>query len=194
MVASSASAARAGGAALLLVCLALTGGCAGDGSLPGSEVAPAAGEVAPDFGLPDQDRRQVRLQDLRGRWVVLYFYPSDDTPGCTLEATEFTELLESFEQVNAVVLGVSGDPPLSHRYFREKRDLGIRLLSDVGREVMAAYGAWCRSTWRRRTVGRTIRSTFLIDPDGRVAWRWRHVVPEGHAAQVRAKLLELAGG
>ena len=180
----------------LVVLAAAVVGCAGLGSATdgasGPGAGPRIGQPAPEFVLPDHDGRPVGLADLRGRWVVLYFYPSDDTPGCTREATEFTGLLGEFEAVDATVLGVSADAPLSHRFFRAKHDLHITLLSDMKRDVMRRYGAWREARWRDQSVGRTMRSTFLIDPGGRVAWRWDHVIPGGHAEEVRRKLEQLA--
>ena len=151
----------------------------------------AQGEPAPDFTLPDQDGEPVRLADLRGRWVVLYFYPKDDTPGCTVQACEFTEGVEAFEDLDAVVIGCSPDPPESHRDFIAKHDLAIRLLSDPGHAVIEAYGAWGEVTLYGRKREGVLRSTVLIDPDGRVAHHWPRVRAEGHAQAVRARLAEL---
>lgn len=147
---------------------------------------------APDFTLPDHNGDPVSLADFRGRWVVLYFYPSDDTPGCTAQATELTALFGRFQEVGAAVLGVSADRPLSHRFFRAKYDLKITLLSDEDHRTMQQYGVWRQSRWHGQTVGRIIRNTFLIDPAGRIAWHWDHVIPRGHAEQVRRKLEEMA--
>ncbi|MDH3584384.1 MAG: peroxiredoxin [Phycisphaerae bacterium] len=149
------------------------------------------GAKAPDVSRLDQDDRSVRLKDYRGRWVVLYFYPKDDTPGCTCEATEFTYLLERFHQAGADVLGVSPDTTGNHRFFREKYDLKVRLLSDTDRKLMRAYGAWIDGRIAGRTIGRVIRSTFLIDPAGKIAWHWPEVIPQGHAERVRQKLEQL---
>lgn len=149
------------------------------------------GKKAPDFTLRDQDGEPVRLSGLRGSWVVLYFYPRDDTPGCTVEACEFTEGIEAFEGLDAVVLGCSPDSPESHRKFIAKHDLAVRLLSDPDHTVMAAYGAWGEKTLYGRTSMGVIRSTVVIDPDGRVAHRWKRVQARGHAEKVRAKLAAL---
>ncbi len=133
------------------------------------------GEMAPDFVLPDQDGREVALRDLRGRWVVLYFYPRDNTSGCTKEALDFTALLPEFEALGAVVLGISPDSPASHRRFIEKHGLALRLLSDESKAVLRAYGAWgVKKRYGKESEG-VIRSTFLIAPDGRIAHRWRNV-------------------
>ena len=149
------------------------------------------GTQAPDFTLMDQDEAEVSLSDFRGRWVVLYFYPKDDTPGCTTEACEFTEGIEAFEALDAVVFGCSPDSPEKHRKFIAKHDLGVRLLSDPDHEVMKAYGAWGeKSMYGRVTVG-VIRSTAIIDPEGRVAHHWKRVKAKGHAEKVRERLQEL---
>jgi peroxiredoxin Q/BCP len=149
------------------------------------------GKKAPEFTLQDQDGRKVRMTDFGGSWVVLYFYPKDDTPGCTTEACEFTDGIEDFEGLNAIVLGCSPDPPEKHQKFIDKYDLGVRLLSDPSHEVMEAYGAWGeKKMYGKVTVG-VIRSTVIIDPEGRVAHRWKRVKATGHAAKVRERLEEL---
>jgi peroxiredoxin Q/BCP len=149
------------------------------------------GEPAPNFSLEDQDGATVSLADFQHRWVVLYFYPKDDTPGCTTEACEFTEGIEAFEGLNAVVLGCSPDSPEKHRRFIAKHGLGVRLLSDPDHAVMEAYGAWGeKKMYGKVTVG-VIRSTVIIDPRGRVAHHWKKVNAKGHAAKVRERLEEL---
>lgn len=149
------------------------------------------GKPAPAFELPDQDGNPVRLAELKGRWVVLYFYPKDDTPGCTTEACEFTAGVEAFQGLEAVVLGCSPDTPAAHRRFIAKHDLKLRLLSDPDHTVMEAYGAWGeKSMYGRASMG-VIRSTVLIDPEGRVAHHWKKVKAAGHADKVRQKLTEL---
>jgi peroxiredoxin Q/BCP len=149
------------------------------------------GQPAPGFKLPDQDGAEVSLDDLRGGWVVLYFYPKDDTPGCTIEACEFTEGIEAFRDLDAVVLGCSPDSPEAHRRFISKHDLGVRLLSDSGHEVMAAYGAWGeKNMYGKVTVG-VIRSTVIIDPEGRIAHRWKRASAKGHAGKVKETLEKL---
>ena len=151
----------------------------------------ATGEKAPNFCLPDEGGREHCLADERGRWVVLYFYPKDNTPGCSTEAREFNELRREFEAANAVVYGVSKDPVRSHARFAEKLGLSFHLLSDEGAEVLRAYGAWGKKKLYGREYEGTIRSTVLIDPEGRVAAVWPKVKPKGHAAAVLAKLREL---
>jgi thioredoxin-dependent peroxiredoxin len=151
------------------------------------------GKRAPAFTLEDEDGTRVSLSELAGQWVVLYFYPKDDTPGCTVEACEFTSALPRFEKLNALVLGCSRDSPASHLKFAAKHKLKIRLLADSDHEVMEKYGAWGeKNSYGRKTVG-AIRSTVLIDPAGRVAYHWPTVKAAGHAEQVRTKLAELAG-
>ncbi len=151
----------------------------------------AAGGKAPEFVLPDQDGARVTLAGLAGKWVVLYFYPKDDTPGCTTEACEFTDGIRAFAGLDAVVLGCSPDSPESHRHFIAKHGLAVTLLSDADHAVMEAYGAWGdRSVYGRTGTG-VIRSTVLIDPAGKVAFHWPDVKAAGHAEAVRAKLTQL---
>jgi peroxiredoxin Q/BCP len=152
------------------------------------------GSVAPAFALPDQEGNTVALPDLRGRWVVLYFYPKDDTPGCTVEACEFTAAKAAFADLDAVVLGCSADSAAAHQKFIAKHRLGITLLTDADRKVMQAYGAWGKKVlYGKETVG-VIRSTVLVAPDGRIAHRWAGVKAAGHAEHVRARLAQLQGG
>ena len=149
---------------------------------------------APSFSLPDQDGRTVDLADFLGRWVVLYFYPKDDTPGCTTEACEFTEGIEAFGDLEAVVLGCSPDSPESHRRFIAKHDLKIILLSDPDHGVMEAYGAWGeKKLYGKVSVG-VIRSTVIIDPEGKIAHHWKRVQSKGHAAKVEERLRALQSG
>ena len=156
-----------------------------------SRASRAIGLGASDFSIPDADGKPVRLADLRAKWVVLYFYPRDDTPGCVCEATEFTDLLWQFLEVGAEVVGISPDSPESHREFAHKYGLEIRLLSDPGLGVMRQYGAWVEVPAGPARGGRVVRSTYLVDPKGRIAWHWPEVIPQGHAARVKRKLDEL---
>ncbi len=146
------------------------------------------GKAAPDFSLVDQDGVPVALSDFSGQWVVLYFYPKDDTPGCTTEACEFTEGIEAFRGLDAVVLGCSPDPPERHRKFIAKHGLKIRLLSDPDHQVMEVYGAWGEKVLYGRTSVGVIRSTVLIDPEGHIAHHWQRVKSTGHAGKVRERL------
>ena len=149
--------------------------------------------LAPPFTLPDQNGTLVSLAGLRGRWIVLYFYPRDDTPGCTIEACEFTSSLPAFSGLNAEVIGCSADDATSHTAFISKHKLGIRLLTDADRSVMKTYGAFGKKMLYGKEVEGVIRSTVLIAPDGTVAHHWETVKAEGHAEQVRNKLMELQG-
>ena len=146
------------------------------------------GTPAPAFTLPDQDGKPVGLSDLQGRWIVLYFYPKDDTPGCTTEACDFTTGLKEFEALNATVLGCSPDAAASHRKFIAKHDLKITLLSDEDHAVMDRYGAWGEKNLYGKISQGVLRSTVLIDPEGKVAHHWKNVKAAGHAEQVREKL------
>jgi peroxiredoxin Q/BCP len=149
--------------------------------------------LAPPFTLPDQNGTLVSLAGLRGRWIVLYFYPKDDTPGCTIEACEFTTSLPALSLLNAEVFGCSADGATAHTAFINKHKLGIRLLTDADRSVMRAYGAFGKKMLYGNEVEGVIRSTVLIAPDGTVAHHWETVKAEGHAEQVRNKLMELQG-
>jgi peroxiredoxin Q/BCP len=151
------------------------------------------GGKAPSFNLPDQDGNYVSLASLAGQWVVLYFYPRDDTPGCTVEACEFTASLPHFSTRNAVVFGCSADGSAAHQKFIKKHSLGIRLLTDADKSVMNTYGAWGKKVMYGKEVEGVIRSTVLIDPQGNVAHHWPKVSAAGHAAEVGKKLAELLG-
>lgn len=149
-----------------------------------------AGAAAPDFSLPDAAGTVHALRDYRGRWVVLYFYPADDTPGCTTEACQFRDVHAEIEAAGAVVLGVSPDDPASHARFRDKYGLPFTLLADVDHRVAEAYGVWQLKTSYGRSQMGVVRSTFLIDPEGRIARVWPKVKADGHAAEVLAALGE----
>lgn len=151
------------------------------------------GSPAPSFTLPDQDGKPVALGDLAGQWIVLYFYPRDDTPGCTIEACEFTSALPNFGKMNAQVFGCSADSANAHLKFIAKYKLGIRLLTDADKKVMVAYGAWGKKVMYGKEVEGVIRSTVVIDPKGNVAAHWPKVSAAGHAAEVAQKLAELRG-
>ena len=151
------------------------------------------GKKAPDFTLKNQDDAPVKLGDLAGRWLVLYFYPKDDTPGCTVEACDFTAGIKQFEKLEATVLGCSPDSPESHRKFIAKHKLKIGLLSDPEHKALEKYGAWGEKNMYGRTTMGVIRSTVLIDPHGKVAHHWGKVKAAGHADAVKEKLKELRG-
>lgn len=151
-----------------------------------------AGQPAPTFTLPDQDGRPVSLEDLRGRPVVLYFYPKDDTPGCTTQACGIRDQWSQFEAAGAAVLGVSPDTVDSHAAFVGNHDLPHTLLADPEREVLEAYGAYGEKVRYGKTTVGVIRCTFLIDAEGEVAKVWKRVQTESHADQVLKALDELA--
>ena len=149
------------------------------------------GEKAKDFCLPNQDEVDICLRDLKGKWVVLYFYPKDNTPGCTTEACDFTQSLPNFEDMDAVILGVSPDSPKKHRNFIEKKGLKITLLSDEDKKVLEDYGVWQLKKMCGREYMGVVRTTYLIDPEGKVACRWDKVRVKGHVEAVKEKLEEL---
>jgi len=149
------------------------------------------GAKAPEFCLPNQDENEVCLRDLKGKWVVLYFYPKDNTPGCTTEACDFTTNLPAFEDLDAVVLGVSPDSPKKHRNFIEKKELGITLLSDEDKKVLEEYGVWQLKKMCGREYMGVVRTTYIIDPDGKIAEVWKNVKVKGHVDKVRERLAEL---
>ncbi len=146
------------------------------------------GEKAPDFCLPNQDGEEICLRDLAGSWVVLYFYPKDNTPGCTTEALDFTAHLDQFQALGATVLGVSPDSVRRHRNFVDKKDLKVTLLSDEEKMVCQAYGVWqLKKNYGREYMG-VVRSTFLIDPEGIIRAKWEKVKVKGHVEEVLATL------
>jgi thioredoxin-dependent peroxiredoxin len=149
---------------------------------------PEVGELAPEIALPDDTGSIHRLADQRGRWTILYFYPTDDTPGCTTEACEFRDANETIHERGADVWGVSPQGARSKRAFREKFQLPFMLLADETHGVAEAYGSWVEKKNYGKTYMGTARRTFLIDPDGRIAKTWLKVKPEGHAADVLASL------
>jgi peroxiredoxin Q/BCP len=138
------------------------------------------GETAPDFTLPADDGRQVKLSDLRGKPVVLYFYPKDDTPGCTKEACAFRDRTRELAAKGAVVLGVSPDDVASHGQFRDKYSLNFPLLADDGHQVAERYGAWREKNMYGKVSMGIQRSTFLIGADGKVRKVWKKVNVDGH--------------
>jgi peroxiredoxin Q/BCP len=152
---------------------------------------PIVGDVAPEVALPDENGTIHNLSDQRGRWTILYFYPADDTPGCTTEACEFRDRNETIHERGADVWGVSPQGAVSHRKFRDKFDLPFMLLVDEGHALAEIYGAWGEKQNYGKTTMGIIRSTFLIDPDGKIARAWPKVKAEGHAEQVLAALDEL---
>jgi peroxiredoxin Q/BCP len=149
---------------------------------------PEAGDQAPEVALPDEHGTLHRLSDQHGRWTIVYFYPEDDTPGCTTEACQFRDLDTSIRDEGAEVWGISPDGSDSHRRFRERFELPFSLLSDEDHAVATAYGAWTlKKNYGREYMG-IQRSSFLVDPDGVVAFTWPRVRADGHAADVLARL------
>ncbi|GAB4151184.1 MAG: hypothetical protein Fur0037_19930 [Planctomycetota bacterium] len=151
------------------------------------------GRKAPEFTLRDHEGQEVGLADLAGRWVVLYFYPRDATPGCTVEAVEFTREIEDFHALGAVVCGCSPDSPESHARFIDQHGLKVVLLSDPDRSVMRKFGAFGEKIHYGRKILGVIRSTVILDPEGRIAHHWASVRARGHAAAVRKILEQLVG-
>ena len=152
---------------------------------------PAVGDPAPEVALPDETGTIHHLVDQRGRWTILYFYPKDDTSGCTAEACGFRDLHETIHERGADVWGVSPQGAASKKAFREKFGLPFTLLADERHEVAEAYGSWVEKENYGRKYWGTARTTFLIAPDGRIAKVWPKVTAEGHAQQVLAALDEL---
>ena len=147
-------------------------------------------DLAPKFTLEADDGSKVRLADLHGRTVVLYFYPKDDTPGCTKEACEFRDHTKAIDKSGAVVLGVSPDSVASHQRFREKYGLDFRLLADPDHKVAEAYGVWQRKSMYGRKYWGIVRTTFVINERGRIARIFEKVKPAGHAAEVLSVLTD----
>ena len=144
----------------------------------------APGQTAPDFSIPDSDMKMVNLADFRGNVLILYFYPKDDTTGCTIEAIEFTDLMDDFEQHGAVVIGVSKDNCVSHAAFRDKHGLSVRLLADIEGELCEKYGVWREKEVRGEKMMGILRSTFIIDRDQLIRHAIYDVKPKGHASAV----------
>ncbi len=147
-----------------------------------------AGDAAPDFSLPAQDGATLSLKDFRGKWLVLYFYPYDASPGCTIEAHHFQRDLAEYEKAHAVVVGVSPDSPGQHKAFSAQQELTFKLLTDRKRKLAKRYGAFDRVAVILR---RPVRATFLIDPRGRIAKIWMNADPRRHGTEVLAALNEM---
>lgn len=146
------------------------------------------GDKAPAFSLPDQDGRERSLAEMSGAWVVLYFYPKDDTPGCTAEACSLRDARDDLAELGAQVVGISKDDAASHEKFKAKYQLNFSLLSDSDGSVIKAYGAWGKKMFGKEGI---LRKTFLISPDGTVAKVYGRVTPVGHGTQVVADLRTL---
>jgi len=152
------------------------------------------GEQAPDFELPTDSHGALKLKDLRGAPVVLYFYPKDNTKGCTTEAVDFTSKLEEFNRIGVKVVGVSPDSVQKHQNFRDKHNLGIILAADEDKAVAERYGVWAEKKMYGRTYMGIIRTTLLIDKDGVIAQIWPKVRVAGHAQKVLDAARELIEG
>jgi peroxiredoxin Q/BCP len=153
----------------------------------------SVGDIAPAFSLARGGTGTIDLAGLKGRIVVLYFYPKDDTPGCTAEAIDFSQLKTAFEAAGATVVGVSPDSPKRHANFAAKHGLAIDLASDETHDALNAYGVWGEKSMYGKTFMGVERSTFVIGPDGRIKRIWRKVKVPGHAAEVLAAVRGLAG-
>jgi len=152
---------------------------------------PGVGELAPPVALQDEAGTLRTLDEQRGRWTVLYFYPKDDTPGCTTEACGFRDTSAGFAERDADVWGISPQGPASKQAFRSKYGLDFPLLADEDHAVAEAYGSWVEKQNYGKTYWGTARTTFIVDPDGRIARTWPKVRPDGHADEVLAALDEL---
>lgn len=153
---------------------------------------PKKGNKAKNFSLPDQDGKFHTLKDSLGKWVVLYFYPKDDTPGCTVEACSFRDHFPKFKKSQAVVFGVSVDAVKKHAKFVAKYDLPFTLLSDEEKAVVAVYGVWGKKKFMGREYEGILRTSFLIGPTGKIVKVYENVKPEGHAEEVLRDIKEMS--
>jgi peroxiredoxin Q/BCP len=149
---------------------------------------PKAGDNAPDFTLSDESGETVRLSDFRGKYLVLYFYPKDDTPGCTTEACNFRDDIHNYRKAGVVVVGISPDSRESHNKFKQKYSLPFSLLADEGHKVCEAYGVWGKKKLMGREYDGVFRTTFLIDPQGVIKRVFENVKPDGHSQEVLAEI------
>jgi peroxiredoxin Q/BCP len=149
---------------------------------------PKVGQKAPGFDLLTDGDQRLKLTDLKGQWVALYFYPKDDTPGCTKEACGLRDDYAAFEQAGVRILGVSPDSPASHRKFKEKYNLPFTLLSDDGHKLCDRYGVWGAKKFVGKEYMGVLRTTFLIDPEGKIARVFENVKPEGHSQEILSAL------
>jgi peroxiredoxin Q/BCP len=151
------------------------------------------GNKAPNFTLPNQNGDSIRLDDFTGRWLIVYFYPRDDTPGCTIEAKEFTDSKKHFEENGATIMGVSPDNEAKHCKFIDKHGLNIDLLADCEKSMLSDYGVWQEKSMYGKTYMGVVRTTYLIDPDGNIAEAWTKVKAKGHADAVLKRLIDIRG-
>ena len=143
------------------------------------------GDKAPGFCLPDAKNNMVCLKDFKGKWLVLYFYPKDNTSGCTKEAVDFTSYIKDFKKMNATVVGVNPDSVSSHMNFIDKHGLEVILLSNPEHDVLKKYGVWQKKSMYGREYYGVVRTTFVIDPKGRIKQKWEKVKVAGHADAVK---------
>jgi len=148
-----------------------------------------ANQPAPEFSLLDETGTEQTLSAYRGKWVVLYFYPKDDTPGCTTEACSFRDGYGEYARAGVVILGVSPDSPKSHAKFKEKHALPFTLLSDTDHAVCELYGVWGRKKFMGREYDGVFRTTFLINPEGIIVKTFNNVKPDGHATEVLSAII-----
>jgi thioredoxin-dependent peroxiredoxin len=146
---------------------------------------------APDFTLPDEDGTMHSLSQYRGKWLILYFYPKDDTPGCTKEACFFRDQYDDLRKMGTEVVGISKDPVRQHRKFKDKYGLNFTLLSDESRETIKAYGAWGQKKFMGRIFDGTLRNTYLIDPSGEIRKSYEKMNPADNAGGIMKDLVEL---
>jgi thioredoxin-dependent peroxiredoxin len=156
--------------------------------IPGGDMVLNAGVKAPDFNLPDENGTPRKLGDYTGKYLVLYFYPKDDTPGCTTEACDFRDGIHNYEKAGVAVVGISPDSSKSHAKFKQKYSLPFSLLADEGHQVCEAYGVWGRKKFMGREFDGVYRTTFLIDPQGVIKKVFLNVTPEGHSTEVLSEV------
>ncbi len=150
------------------------------------------GDTAPNFTLPDQDGKLVSLNDFAGKWRVVYFYPKDDTPGCTTEACNFRDVFDELDRQSVIVLGISKDTVTSHKKFRDKYSLNFTLLSDEDHGVIERYGAWQEKNMFGKKYMGIIRMTYIVDPVGKIVHHFPRVTPEGHEQEVLSIIKKLS--
>jgi len=149
------------------------------------------GDKVPDFCIANQDEEEMCFRDIKGRWIVLYFYPKDNTPGCSTQACDFTSAYDDFANLDASILGVSPDSPKKHRNFIEKKNLKITLLADVDKELCHLFGVWQLKKFMGKEYMGVVRSTFIINPEGNISKVWEKVRVKGHINEVKEVLEEL---
>ena len=146
------------------------------------------GHKVEDFCLANQDEEEICFRDVKGRWIVLYFYPKDNTSGCSTQACDFSQTLPEFDDLDAIILGVSPDSPKKHRNFIEKKELKLTLLADEDKSLCHLFGVWQLKKFMGKEYMGVVRSTFIIDPDGKIAFAWEKVRVKNHASIVKEKL------